>query len=87
MRCDGHPETLQENLAPKPNRRIQTMNDFSIDNQGTIFLVQPNNEAAKQWLADNVEDGAQWFSSSLVVEHRYIQDLVAGMREAGFSVS
>lgn len=60
--------------------------DFSVQNEGTIFLVRSNNEAARQHLSENVQDDAQWFGGALVVEHRYIADLVSALQGNGFSV-
>lgn len=62
------------------------MSDFTIRNEGTIFLVTPSSQEALQHLIDNTGEEAQFFGKSLVVEHRYIGDLVTGLRDNGWSV-
>ena len=50
----------------------------------TVFSICPISEAAKKWLDENTQaESWNWLGSSLVVEHRYIADIVAGMMEAG----
>jgi hypothetical protein len=53
---------------------------------GSLFLVHPLSDAAKQWIEENVQEDAQWFGRYLVVEHRFIRNLVTGMLEAGLEV-
>jgi hypothetical protein len=58
--------------------------DATVENHGSIYLVRPHTTDAEQWIEDNVLDDAQWFGSALIVEHRYIEALVAGMRPMGW---
>jgi hypothetical protein len=61
--------------------------DYVVQNEGTIFLVWPQNLAAREWLAEHVPDDAQWWGDgAIVVEHRYIADFVAHLQSDGFSV-
>jgi hypothetical protein len=60
--------------------------DFTVRNEGSIFLLTPHTDAASEWLRSHVTGGAQWFGSSLVVEHRYLADLVRGIQSEGFSI-
>ena len=54
----------------------------------SVFSICPISEGAKDWIDANVQsEPYQWLGNSLVVEHRYIADLVAGMIEAGFIVN
>jgi hypothetical protein len=62
------------------------MVDFIVENHGSIFLVRPQNTAAADWLADNVQADAQYFGTALAVEHRYIQPLVEELLAIGFEV-
>ena len=59
------------------------MNDFRVTYHGSINLVQLLTPAAKQWVAENVSDDAQFFGGALVVEPRYTGDLRDGMLLAG----
>jgi hypothetical protein len=38
---------------------------------------------AKEWIDNNVQDDAQWFSTTLVVERRYAWGLAQGMKDDG----
>lgn len=64
------------------------MNDFdfwfSYDG-GTIALLMPISAAAKQWIDDYVE-ALSWLGHAVAIEHRYIDNIMAGVNEAGFTV-
>lgn len=50
----------------------------------TVYLVTPLNTATKSWLMRNTDpENRQWFAGALAVEHHYIDDLLAGLFEAG----
>ena len=64
------------------------MSDFSISDQGSIFLIRPLNEAARQWLDENVvSEPWQWVQGALCVETRFARDLIIEIEEAGFEIS
>jgi hypothetical protein len=60
--------------------------DITVNCQGSIWLVEPHTIAAKRWLADSVQDDAQYWGAALVVEHRYLPELLSGLEEAGFTI-
>lgn len=60
--------------------------DVTLANHGSIVLVTPMTKAAKTWIDANVSDEAQWFGKSLVVEPRYVWNLVKGMQDEGLTV-
>lgn len=62
------------------------MADVMVQCEGSIFLLTPISGEARSWLRDNVQPDAQWFGPALVVEHRYVEDLVEGLRCEGFNV-
>ena len=64
--------------------RRKPRTDARVENHGTIFLVRPLTESALGWLTEHT-DGT-WFGNALAVEHRYVSDLVVGLRDAGFNV-
>ena len=72
----------QRSAAAEPRAQV----DVHVENRGSIFLVRPVSNSACDWLTENVQNDAQYFGSALVCEHRYISDLVEGMREAGLVV-
>jgi hypothetical protein len=66
--------------------RRNDMTDFHFYNYGSICLLDPRNDDAETWLTDNVQDDAQWHCGKLVIEPRYVDPLLAGAAEAGFSI-
>lgn len=71
--------------AVKPTAAKPTA-DFTIQNEGPIFLVHPHNVVAENHLVDMVDENATFHGDALIVEHRYIRDLAEGLLAAGFSV-
>jgi hypothetical protein len=64
------------------------MSDFQIIDQGSIFLIRPLNEAARQWLDENVvSEPWQWVDDALCVEPRFARDLLIEIEEAGFEIT
>ena len=64
------------------------MSDFSISDQGSIFLIRPLNEAARQWLDENVvSEPWQWVQGALCAEARFARDLIIEIEQAGFVVT
>ena len=64
------------------------MTDFTVENQGSIILVRPQTDAAKEWLDFNcVPEPWQWFGGALAVEPRCAPDIVDGLIDEGFSVA
>jgi hypothetical protein len=58
--------------------------DFELNDQGTIWLFTPISNAALQWCYKHLpEDAPRWGHCSYVVEHRYIEDIVAGAKRDG----
>lgn len=60
--------------------------DFSFRNEGSIFLLRPLTEAAQGWVKENLPEDITTFGGAVVVEARYIFNLVEGLREAGLTL-
>jgi hypothetical protein len=60
--------------------------DLSVRNEGSIFLLQPHTEAAHDWIAEHIPEDAMTFGDAVVVEHRYIADIVNGAIADGLAV-
>jgi hypothetical protein len=60
--------------------------DFIVSDHGSLLLVTAQNASADRWLKSSTGDEAQWFGNALVVEPRYIADLVAGLENDGYVV-
>lgn len=52
----------------------------------TVYFIDPLTEAAKEWIKENVVD-QNYDEGLLSVEHRYIEDIVEGMQEAGLRLN
>jgi len=64
------------------------MSDFQITDQGTVFLIRPLDETARQWLNENVvSEPWQWVQGALCVEARFARDLIIEIEQAGFVVT
>jgi hypothetical protein len=61
--------------------------DVTVSNHGSLFLVTPFTQDARDWINTNVHaEGWQWLGQSLAVEHRFVAHLVDGMLDAGLDV-
>lgn len=61
--------------------------DFTVRNEGSIFLLQPNSAGADAWIEDHIGEDAMLWGRSVVVEHRYILDIVDGIQNDGLTVA
>ena len=61
--------------------------DFEVENHGTICLLRPNTTAAKAWVEAKIADDAMWYARAVVVEPRYLPDIVDGIEADGLTVA
>lgn len=61
--------------------------DFTVSNEGSIFLLTPLTQAAKDWVEEHLPEDRQSFGGAVVIEHRYISDIVAGIQAYGLEVA
>lgn len=62
------------------------MPDFTLNYQGTISLLRPVSEAAKEWVEDHLPSDRQYFGHAVVIEHRYVDDIINGIINDGLEV-
>jgi hypothetical protein len=68
--------------------QAQVQADPTVGGGGSIYTLTPLSEAAREWINENVQaEDCMWLGHSLCVEHRYIADIVKGMRDAGLIVN
>lgn len=60
--------------------------DLTVQNEGSIFLLRGVSNSGEDWIAENIPDDATTWGDAIVVEHRYIQDIIDGARAAGLTV-
>lgn len=60
--------------------------DFLVENHFTIYLLRPVTPRAREWVTTHLPDDAQTWGDAIVVEHRYIADIVNGIVNDGLEV-
>ncbi len=64
------------------------MADFTVQNHGSIYILNAESEAAKAWVEQHLpEDAQSWGQNGTVVEHRYIGAIVDGIVNDGLEVA
>jgi hypothetical protein len=94
---DGWVATVEQNLqrawgasnvivgipAPLPAH----IPDFTVQNEGTIYILYAQTDAARAWVNEHLPtDRTTWGGNGTVIEHRYITDIIDGIKESGLSV-
>ena len=51
----------------------------------TVFLILPKSDRAVEFLTENTGPESQWYNDGLAVEHRFIFELLEGMKDAGLN--
>ena len=69
-----------------PNPVDDAQCDFWVQNHGSLYLLIPQTDAAEQWIEDNLPEDAPRLGKNVAVEHRYIYDIVDGIRADGLEV-
>ena len=62
------------------------MADFEVSNHGTIFIFTPLTPAGRAWVAEFLPQDAQQWAGGVVIEHRYISDVVLVAQRDGLTV-
>lgn len=60
--------------------------DATLQVEGSICLLHLHTQSAREWVDENVDEDAQFFGGALVVEPRYVADLLEGMMAYGLEV-
>lgn len=68
-------------------RSAPTRPDATVENHASLALVRWHTDAARDWIHENVSNDAQYFGAALVVEPRYVAQLVEGMIGAGLVIA
>lgn len=62
------------------------MNDFEVENHGSICLLKILTVAGKTWVQQHLAEDAQRWHGAVVVEPRFIDDLVRNIEADGLNV-
>ena len=66
---------------------MSTQTDFRYQHEGSIGLLFPITDGAKDWVDEHISDDAQWFGSGLVIEWRYVDHIIEGIVNDGLGVT
>ena len=56
--------------------------DIVVENHGSVFLLRPISDSGREWIEQNITErnGFQPYWPTVVVEPRYISDIVSGIQ-------
>jgi hypothetical protein len=78
--------TLEANNSHVLNGNARAQADFELLDEGSIWLLRPMTEAAREWVANSIsQDSTEW-CGGIVVEPRYIRDILDGIDDEGLTV-
>lgn len=61
--------------------------DFNVTGGGSVYLLTPLSRDAREWVSDNLPSDVQRLGNGIAVEHRYISDIIDGIRADGLEVA
>lgn len=68
-------------------KTINTIIDFYFVDEGSIILLKPQNDNAKQWTKENMQlEGWQNTTFGIPIEPRYFEQIYEGIRKEGFEI-
>jgi hypothetical protein len=62
------------------------MADFTVRDEETIMLLFPESEAAREWVEEHLPDDCLTWAGAVVIEHRYVPDILAGIVTDGLTI-
>ena len=62
------------------------MVDLLVHGGGSVYLLCPNSQVGVAWVDQHISPDATWFGGAVVVEHRYIGDIVVWATRDGLEV-
>lgn len=62
--------------------------DFTLSGGGTIYLLAPNTDAAREWVEENIgkDNGYQPYYPTVTIEHRYVGPITEGILDDGLTI-
>jgi len=62
------------------------MTDLSFERHGTLWLMHSHSERGNDWIVNHIPGDAMTFGEGVVIESRFVQDIVFGAMTDGLSV-
>lgn len=60
--------------------------DFRVRDEGTLVLLEPLSDAAREWVAEYLPEDASRFGAAVVIEWRFTRDILDGIADAQLTV-
>jgi len=60
--------------------------DLLVHGEGSIYLLRPMSRRGQQWIDENVSEDHQEWAGVIVIEHRFIGDIIRGAVADGLRV-
>lgn len=60
--------------------------DFTYSDHGSISLLRPITDMARTWLQEHVSGEHQYYCGALIIEWRYVNDVIVGIIDDGLRV-
>ena len=79
-KSDHRPECAVIGCGPLTHNH-HPLPDFLVADHGTIFLLQPITDRALAWVREHLPPDSRHIGSSVVVEDRFIADIVTGIHD------
>jgi hypothetical protein len=70
----------------KGQKVLAEVTDFTATDCGSIIMLCPKTDAAKDWCAEHLPEDAQWLGGSVAIEHRYFGAIAEGITADGLEV-
>ena len=72
----------EEQISTEPN------DDFILSGGGSVYLLRPMTKFGVEWVEQNISQAGfqPYWPEQVVIEHRYVRDLIEGIRADGLTV-
>ncbi len=60
--------------------------DFTCSGYGSLYLLRPLNDNARVWIDTHIDPEHQTFGDSVVIEHRYVWNILLALQDDGLAV-
>ncbi len=65
---------------------IAKISDFALTLDESIVLLWPQTDEGRAWRSEHIDEFATEFAGGVVIEHRYIGDIVNGIHADGLTI-
>jgi hypothetical protein len=75
-------------VIPFTRRQPLAKQDFTVEHHGSVVLFRPNTPAGIEWANENIGqgNGYQPYWPTMLFEHRYVPEVINGIRVDGLIV-